>query len=394
MFQKTNHSLHLKDALQSINENGPKLKVITEDENLFVSSLLRVYSPFVSQCCDTTSSGVSTIILPEMKSKSIWLLMELLQDGMVYLDSHFLNLVLDAARRLQINVDNIKITGQNEQLNIASREGSVELINEDIMSIPSKPNSEDSQKENGDLRDSNNHCLQDFDIRAASFAKMDTEIENICEYNNNSKRSKNIENGSEINSTADTQSQNQVDSTTDHLLSLNQNPYNNNQNTSLLLSTDRTDEVYDYAQTEDGYLQDENEYEDLQQDEDNYDYLEDEDDYDYLEDEDDNDYLEDEDDYDYLEDEDDYDYLEDENDQDECEYGAVQDDYEIYVDPYIVNEDDYEDENYITSYVHDDDDANEVMYDDEMCEAYETDEIYDEDYEMPANDEAYDEYCY
>jgi len=370
-------------ALQSINENGPKLKVITEDENLFVSSLLRVYSPFVSQCCDTTSSGVSTIILPEMKSKSIWLLMELLQDGMVYLDSHFLNLVLDAARRLQINVDNIEITGQNEQLNIASREGSVELLDEDIMSIPTKPNSEESQKENGELSDSNYHCLQDFDIRGASFAKMDTEIENICECNNNSKRSKDIENGSEITSKADTESQNPVDSTTDHFLSLNQSPCNNNQNTSMLLSTERADdqdyEDYDYVQNENGYLQDENEYEDLQ----------DQNESKHLQDKNEFEYLSDEDDYDYLADEDDYDFLEDENDQDECEYGDVQDDYEIYVDSYLENEDGVE--SYINSYVHDDDPANDVMYEDELSEAYEPDEIFDEDYEMPAYDEAFDD---
>jgi len=53
------------------------------------------------------------------------------------------------------------------------------------MSIPTKPNCEDPQKENGELSDSDDHCLQDFHIQAASFAMMDPEIENICGCNNN-----------------------------------------------------------------------------------------------------------------------------------------------------------------------------------------------------------------
>ena len=168
--QDTKHLENLEKALKSVYDFGPKILIFADDGELTVSNLLRIFSPFVSRCCESSVVDVPTIILPEIKAESIKLLELLLKEGALQLSAGQINSLMDAAKRLQINLDDTKM----RKLKV-SIESHWDKVCDDVSSRDTKSNL-DKHK----IEKSHNECIQ-----VASFSIMDPKIENVCYSNNN-----------------------------------------------------------------------------------------------------------------------------------------------------------------------------------------------------------------
>ena len=81
---------NITKALQTFDEFGPKIKVISADEVFYVSSILRIYSSMLNILLDQSSFvlGVPVLMLPDVSSKSLNLLLILLKKGTVEIRSN------------------------------------------------------------------------------------------------------------------------------------------------------------------------------------------------------------------------------------------------------------------------------------------------------------------
>jgi len=169
--QDTKHLENLEQALKSVYDFGPKIIIVADDKELTVSNLLRIYSPFVSRCCESSVVvDVPTIILPEIKAESIKLLELLLKEGALQLSAGQLSSLIDAAKRLQINLDDTKM----RKLKV-SIESHWDNVCDGVSSSDTKSNLDKHKIEKSD-----NECIQ-----VAPFSIMDPKIENVCYSNNN-----------------------------------------------------------------------------------------------------------------------------------------------------------------------------------------------------------------
>jgi len=167
---------NFKQALQSMDKCGSKIKIVAKDEYFYVSNILRIYSPMLSHLLDQSSVlGVPTLILPETTSHSVKLLVNLLKDGSVEtgLNQDLCNIksIWEVAKLFQINIQNVEIKVQKaflntEDLSRGSNELEVEI--------------EEIQNCNSD-----NRTLDDISLELESFIdKSDRIIEDNTGSNN------------------------------------------------------------------------------------------------------------------------------------------------------------------------------------------------------------------
>jgi len=113
-YQESLYIQNIKQALQTMDEFGSKIKIVASDENFYVSNILRMYSPILNLLLDQPLVlGVPTLVLPETTSHSVKMLMNLLKEGSVETGPvqglNNINSVLEVAQRLQIEIQSVEI---------------------------------------------------------------------------------------------------------------------------------------------------------------------------------------------------------------------------------------------------------------------------------------------
>jgi len=177
---------NITKALQTLDEFGPKIKVVSADEVFYVSSILRIYSSMLNLLLDQSSFvfGVPVLMLPDVSSKSLKLLLILLKEGIVEIrsnQSHYINTILDVAKILQINVKSIEIK-EHEQKPTSLSNFTNDVIDpiKEVRTVKKITlHDEEYPLSVCKIPKNNNNVKSKISIKVASFAKADPGIKNI-----------------------------------------------------------------------------------------------------------------------------------------------------------------------------------------------------------------------